>query len=158
MDVVPFLVVSLLCLAAVLIAFGIWKRKRINHKIYVLALLLFILAFGSTYIPHQVVTIDPANVSIIKVFDGNSGQEVVISDHTDIGHIITNLNEQTFQKGKPSFGYMGYRFRTTIYDRKGNEVKTFIINSHDRIRYKGFFYTADGSIDYDYMENVVEKE
>ena len=42
-----------------------------------------------------------------------------ITDESNIKHIINNLNEVTFQKGKSSFGYMGFSFNTTIFDKKG---------------------------------------
>lgn len=72
--------------------------------------------------------------------------------------MINNLNEVTFQKGKPSFGYLGYSFRTIIFDDKGKKIKELTINSNDTIRYNGFFYTSvDNTIDYDYIEKLVRE-
>lgn len=131
--------------------------KKIKWIIIAITLVL-LLIFTLTYIPHKVVSINPTNVSKITVFDGNTGNDIEINEETDINHIINNLNEVTFQKGKPSFGYLGFSFRTTIFDNKGKKIKELTINSNDTIRYKGFFYSSvDNSIDYDYIEQLVRK-
>lgn len=126
--------------------------------IFILIPLMLILLYTVTYIPHKVVNIDPATVSKITVFDGSTGYSIDITDENKINHIINNLNEITFQKGKSSFGYLGYRFNTSIFDEKGKEIKELIINSKDTIRYKGFFYTSeDQPIDFDYIEELVRE-
>jgi hypothetical protein len=126
--------------------------------IFILIPLMLILLYTGTYIPHKVVNIDPATVSKITVFDGSTGYSIDITDKNKINHIINNLNEITFQKGKSSFGYLGYRFNTSIFDDKGKEIKELIINSKDTIRYKGFFYTSeDQQIDFDFIEELVRE-
>lgn len=119
---------------------------------------VIVLIVALTYIPHKVVSIEPTKVSKITLFDGNTGNELDITDEADIKHIINNLNQVTFQKGKPSFGYSGFSFNTTIFDKDGKAIKELTINSTDTIRYKGFFYTSvDHSIDYEYIEQLVRK-
>lgn len=131
--------------------------KRIKLIIVAIPLALLLL-FASTYIPHKVIRIEPSVVSKITVFDGSTGKEVEIIKEPDIDHIVSNLKQVTFQKGKPSFFYMGYSFRTTFTDKNGKTIKEIIINSNDRIRYSGFFYRAvDNSIDYDYIERLVRE-
>ncbi|WP_246943636.1 hypothetical protein [Bacillus pinisoli] len=120
---------------------------------------IILLIFAATYIPHKVVDMDASNVSKITIFDGNTGYEMDITDKSNITYIIKNLNEVTFQKGKSSFGYMGFSFNTTIFDHDGKVIQNFIINSTDTIRYKGFFYRAkDQLIDYDYIEQLVRNQ
>ncbi len=120
--------------------------------------LIFVLLFAFTFIPHKVLNIKADEISKITVFDGNTGYQSEITNKEDIYHIINNLNEITFQKNKPSFGAMGYSFRMTIYDDKGKSTKKFTINSHDTIKYKGFFYySEDNSIDYHFIEKLVHK-
>ncbi|MFJ5714281.1 hypothetical protein [Neobacillus sp. NPDC093127] len=159
MKIVSFLVFLLILLSFALLVLWFLKRKERKYKFTILAIpLLLVLAFGCTYIPHKIVSIDPSNVSKITVFDGNTGKDLEITNVTDINRIIGNLNEVTFQKGKPSFMYMGYSFRTTIFDNKGKSIEELIINSNDTIRYKGFFYTSiENSIDYDYIGQLVRK-
>ncbi|OLS40435.1 hypothetical protein [Bacillus sp. MRMR6] len=119
---------------------------------------LIILGFGLTYIPHQVVNIHPSEVSKITVFDGNTGYDMEITHQSDIQHMINNLNKVTFQKGKPSVGYMGFSFSTAIYNHKGKVIKELIINSPETIRYKGFFYKdKNHSIDYEYIEYLFRR-
>lgn len=132
--------------------------KKMKWIVIIAIPLMLLLIFALTYIPHKVVKIDASKVSKIIVFDGNTGFEAEITEESHIEHIINNLNEVTFQKGKSSFGYMGYSFNTTIFDKDGKAIKELIINSEDTIRYKGFFYsTVDHSIDYDYIEELVRK-
>ncbi|WP_285858593.1 hypothetical protein [Neobacillus niacini] len=132
-----------------------------KKKIWMLVITIpcvLLLLFSFTFIPHKLVNITPSDVSKIKVFDGNTGYQVEITDRKHINHIINNLNGVTFKKGKPSFMYMGYSFRTTIFDHKGKPIKELTINSSDTIRYKGFFYTSTNkNIDYDYIEKLVRK-
>ncbi|WP_078551467.1 hypothetical protein [Bacillus alkalicellulosilyticus] len=118
--------------------------------------ILFI--FASTFLPQKVVSINPTTVSKITVFDGNTGNDIEITEQNDINHIITNLNDVTFQKGKPSFMYTGYSFKTTIYDTKGRSVKELTINSNDTISYNGFFHNVtDQIIDYEFIEELVRR-
>lgn len=131
--------------------------KKLKWFIFGIPILLLFI-FALTFIPHKIVDIDPVRVSKISVFDGNTGYETIITDREQIKHIIGNLNEVTFQKGKPSIGTMGYSFRTTIFDRSGESMKELTINSNDRIRYQGFFHTAvNQTIDYSYIEALVKK-
>jgi len=159
MNIVFFLIVLLLLLSIVLVAFWFWKRIAGKYKVIIIVIpLVVVLAYGGTYIPHKVVSIDPADVSKIYIFDGNTGYDFEITDKDDIDHIINNLNEITFQKGKLAFMYMGFSFNTTIYEKKGKVIKELTINSNDTIRYNGFFYTStDKPIDYDYIAQLVRK-
>ncbi|GMK41303.1 hypothetical protein PCCS19_43590 [Paenibacillus sp. CCS19] len=96
-------------------------------------------------------------MSKIIVFNGSTGKQIEITEPDHIQHIVDNLNGITFHKGKMSLGYMGYSFRTTVYDNKGKVIKRFIINTPDTIRYQGFFYKAPGNqIDYDYIEKLFD--
>lgn len=113
--------------------------------------------YALTFLPHKIITIKPSNVSKIVIFDGTQGEQIVVTDEEQKEHIISNLNEITFQKERLSLFYIGYRFRTTIYNKKGNVYKEIIINSSDKIRYAGFFHRAkSGKIDYEYIDQLFE--
>jgi hypothetical protein len=130
-------------------------KKRKTVLLVLAACVLFGLLYATTYIPRKLITIDPASISKIEIFDGTRGESRTITAAEDLDHIIANLNRITFQKGKCSFGYTGYRFRLTIYNQKGKEHQSLIINSSDLIRYRGFFYTdKENSIDIDYITNM----
>jgi hypothetical protein len=134
-----------------------WLIKRKKFKFILIGIpVLCIIGFACTYIPHKIVNIEPSKVSKIAIFDGNSGELFEITDGTDINHIINNLNDVTFQKGKASFGYLGYRFNTKVFDQEGELIKELIINSDDTIRYKGFFYqSVDSILPYDYIDKLI---
>jgi len=135
-----------------------WLIKRKKFRILLIGIpILLIIGFACTYIPHKIVNIEPSKVSKIAIFDGNSGDFFEVTARTDINHIINNLNDVTFQKGKASYGYLGYRFNTKIFDQEGELLKELIINSDDTIRYKGFFYQSVGSIlPYDYIDKLIK--
>ncbi|MEN2766294.1 hypothetical protein [Ornithinibacillus xuwenensis] len=133
------------------------KRKKI---LIICFTLVFIFAglYATTYIPKNIITIKSSEVTKIEIFDGNRGESVTITDDTQKQHIISNLNEIKFQKGKPSIGYLGYRFRLEIYNENSEVYKEIIINSKNKIRYKGFFYTDEFQrIDIDYLDNLFER-
>ena len=118
---------------------------------------LLLTLFALTFIPHKLFNINPSDVAKIVVFNGNNGKETVIRDKEAIHTIVLNLNSVTFQKGKPSIGYMGYHYRITIFDKMDSEQKKFIMNSSDTIRYNGFFYrTENESLIYDYLNEIVK--
>ena len=128
---------------------------RYRKKILLAIPFVLLTYIGLTYVPHKAVSIDQSNVSRITIFDGNTGKAIDITDTDKINHIISNLRDITFQKGKPSFWRMGYSYRTTFYDDNGEVIEELIISSNDTIRYKGFFYTAkDYKIDYNYVEQL----
>lgn len=156
---ISLLIYPITILAIAILVFWFIKRKEKKYKFTILAVpLLLVIAYGCTYIPHKVISIDPSNVSRIAVFDGNTGYSIEITEAKDIDHIISNLNKITFQKGKSAFGYMGYSFSTKMFDENGRRVEEFIINSNDTIRYNGFFYRSkDHLIDYDYIAKLVRK-
>lgn len=133
------------------------KIKKRLLIIVIVFLLVFI--YELTYIPLKIININPKYISKIDIFNGNTGKGIEITNRIDIEHIINNFNNVKFKKDKLAIGYLGYNFRITIYDRKGKIIKELIINSNDRIRYKGFFYSANENIiDYNYIEKLFELE
>ena len=131
------------------------KIKKRNG-ILLLVMLAITICYALTYIPHKIVTITPAEVSTIKIFDGNTGKSIIITDRKDIEHIIGNLNTIKFRKGRLSSRYKGYSFNTIIYKINGEAYKQFIINSVGVIRKDPFFYVdSTKSIDYDYIRKLI---
>ena len=110
--------------------------------------------------PIDLMNLEHNKVLEIAVFNGNTGNTTHITDKEQIQHVIENLNDVELKRGKPSVGYSGYSFKTTIYLLDGNEAdnwNNFIINSDDTIRKDPFFYTViEGKIDYDYIKSITE--
>lgn len=133
-------------------------RKK-KWRVILLVIIAIAILYGLTYIPHKIVTIAPSKVSSIKIFDGNTGKSIIITDRGNIEHIISNLNSITFKKDKFSLGHMGYSFKTTIYRDNGAVYKKFIINSTEVIRKDPFFYRdSTKSIDYDYIRSLIDNQ
>ncbi|MGI5872660.1 MAG: hypothetical protein ACOX8T_11560 [Bacillota bacterium] len=133
-----------------------------NKKMFIAMCVIIVITVGSLiwwYIPYSITDIAPSEVSKIKIFDGNTGKSIIITDATDIEHIITNLNTLSLKKEKISLGYMGYSFRTTVYRVNGDVYKEFIINSNNTIRKDPFFYRdSSGSIDYKYIQKLFDED
>lgn len=131
--------------------------KRIIKISLLVIILLVLLFYGLTYLPHKIVNIAPSEVSSIHIFDGNTGKSISITNKNNIKHIIKNLNSIIFSKGQLAVWYMGYSFKVTIYKNDESVYKEFIINSKDTIR-NGLFFLKDksNSIDYDYIKRLLD--
>lgn len=134
-----------------------------KKKIAMLLSAVVLLLIGAVvwfHIPLDLMDLEPNKVMEIVVFNGNSGNTTHITDEEQLQHIIENLNGIEVKRSKPSVGVMGYSFKVTIYLDDGNEADDwnhFIINSEDTIRKDPFFYSVtQGSIDYSYIEKIVE--
>lgn len=110
--------------------------------------------------PIDLMDAEPKEVMEIVVFNGNSGNATHITDKEQIRHMIDNLNDIEVKRSKPSAEYAGYGFKVTIYlsdDNEADDWNNFIINSEDTIRKDPFFYfVTKGTVDYDYIESIVE--
>ena len=132
-----------------------------KKKIPILSVVLILLVGIAVWYhaPIDLMNLDANEVLEIVIFNGNSGNTTHIEDKEQIQHIIDNLNDIEIKRAKPSVGYMGYRFKMTIYLSNGNEAddwNNFIINSVDTIRKDPFFYSVTkGKIDYSYIESIV---
>jgi hypothetical protein len=131
-----------------------------KYRSGILILLAIFMGAGIWWnLPTSIIDIEPSEVSRITVFNGNTGDSMTIT-HTDhIQHIIGNLNGVSLKKYKVSVGYVGYSFRTTIYDTNGNIHEELYINSDEIIRKDPFFYRdKQGGIDYNYIQDLFEEE
>ncbi len=134
-------------------------KKKIIILLSVVA--IFLVGFSIWYnVPIDLMSLEHNEVLEIVVFNGNTGNTTHITDKEQIQHIIENLNDVELKRSKPSVGYSGFSFKTTIYLLDGNEAddwNNFIINSDDTIRKDPFFYTVNkGKIDYDYIKSITE--
>lgn len=124
-----------------------------------LALLLCVIALALWYrAPVKLLDADPDTVAQIIIFDGNTGEQVQVTDAEKIRRIVENLNTVTLRREKLSIGYTGYRFHTEVYTYNGNSVKRaaqFIINTADSVRKDPFFYRVkNGEIDFEFIHSL----
>lgn len=135
---------------------------KMNRIVILLAVIAIIIGgwiwFKS---PIDMMEVNSEEIMEIAIFDGNTGNSVNTFDKEDISHIIENFNTIKLKKKKLSSDYVGYSFKITIYGNDGQEIdgwNNFIINSKDTVRKDPFFYSVvDGSIDYEYLKDLIEK-
>jgi len=134
-----------------------------NKKIYFILLIFILILIGvygmnnKTRSKGNIVDILPTEVSVIKIFNGNNGKEINISEKEDIEKIIKNLNQINFEKDR-KVDTDGFSVSMVIYDLEGNENKSLTINSTDTIIYNDYFYIdKNDSIDHDFIKSLFEK-
>ncbi|MGD6802605.1 hypothetical protein ACQCVK_18045 [Rossellomorea vietnamensis] len=73
------------------------KSKKVS---LLLLTSLFLIGglYAATYIPKKMATIMPSQVSKSKIFDGNRGEGLTVTNLNQKDHIISNLNKITFNK------------------------------------------------------------
>ena len=135
-----------------------------KKRILIIVSAICVLLLGSIiwyHFPTDFVDLNPEDVLEIVIFDGNTGNALHIKEEKDIEYLIDNLNAVRLKRDKFSIGYSGYRFKTTIYLKDGEEAEgwnNFIINSNDTVRKDPFFFRViDGSIDYQYIQSLFDK-
>ena len=130
------------------------KFKKPKAILFIIIIISISLIYA-TYLPRSIITISPEDVSYIHIFSGSTGKYIDVSDSEDIAHIITNLNDCKFEKGKCSIFRMGYSYELTIYKKNEKIYKKLILNSSDTVRHHGFFFTTkDSLIDLDYIDSL----
>ena len=103
--------------------------------------------------------VDPADIAAITIFDGNTGSESEITKQKDIAYIVENIQGVPVRRTGISILEMGYRFRMTFTDEKGELVETLTINSTDTIRKDPFFLTSEeGGLCFDYIWDLMDAE
>ncbi len=100
--------------------------------------------------------LDASEVTSISVFDGNTGKEFIIEDVGEIKQIIGSIQKVRMKRDNISAGYSGYGFRMRFMGKNEKEIDSFIINSPDTIRDDPFFYRCDGSLCFDYLNELEE--
>ena len=101
--------------------------------------------------------VDPADIAAITIFDGNTGSESEITKQKDITYIVENIQSVPVRRTGISILEMGYRFRMTFTDEKGELVETLTINSTDTIRKDPFFLTSEeGGLCFDYIWDLMD--
>jgi hypothetical protein len=137
-----------------------YKKKRI-YVISIISILCVVCVYYIYSAPKasiKSVDINPNEISIISIFNGNTGKKINIDGKDDINRIITNLNDIDFQKDKSSKDYDGFSFSTDFYDLDGNKIDHVTINSKDTIIYNDYFYKdKNSSIDYDFIGSLFDK-
>jgi hypothetical protein len=133
-----------------------WKTNRLVSIVLLFAVIAILAAWyfqPKTFLQET----EPSNVSSITVFDGNTGNDFVIEDESEIQYIVENIQSIAMKKENVSLGYMGYGFRMNFNDNRGKEIDSFIINGTDTIRDDPFFYRCNGDLCFEYLKELEDK-
>jgi len=122
------------------------------------AVLLIVIAYF--YAPVTFLKGVPAeDIACIVMFDGNTGEEMDLTDQKHIAHIVENLQSVPVRRTGISILEPGYRFRLTFLDAGGGVVEELIVNAEDTIRKDPFFLTTEeGGLCFDYIWDVMDAE
>ncbi len=130
------------------------KKKLVISGVAILSLL--VLAAVCYSMPKTFgKTIDPSEVDHINVFDGNTGVAFLIEDPQDIQYIVENVQSHPMKRAGLSWGKMGYGFRLSYVDGRGQAIlPDFLLNSEDAIRKDPFLYRCDGGLCFAYLQDI----
>lgn len=110
------------------------------------------------FYPARFNRLDAAEVESVRLFSGQTGQAVTVTDADTVAAVCDALGGCTLKPDGLSLGYTGYTLRVTVTHAGGGESE-FIVNSESRARRDPFFYkAAEGSIDLDYLLSLTEGE
>lgn len=132
-----------------------------NKKVYIVFVIFVLCVIGIYALKKpniKTADIIDNEVSVIKIFNGNTGKEINVDNKEDINKIIKNLNNAEFKKDKSSKDFDGFSFSMKFYSLDGKEKEIITINSSDTIIYNDYFYKdKNNSIDYDFINSLFSK-
>ena len=130
------------------------KKKLVISGVAILSLL--VLAAVCYSMPKTFgKNIDPSEVDHINVFDGNTGVAFLIEDPQDIQYTVENVQSHPMKRAGLSWGKMGYGFRLSYVDGRGQAIlPDFLLNSEDAIRKDPFLYRCDGGLCFAYLQDI----
>lgn len=131
-------------------------KKRVIR----ISCILIIMLFSVMYIlGEKQFSLELNEVSMIEIFNGQTGNNIIIQDEEEIKKIVNNLNEVSMKCQEISFLKSGYALRFSIYNSGGKKIESFVINSKNSIRRTFFSYQViKGELNYKYFYNLVEKK
>ncbi len=130
------------------------KKKLL---IPIAAILILIVIAAALYFSPKTFgkNVDASEVDHIIVFDGNKGVGFTVDNPVYIAMIVRNLQNTPMKRDGISIGSMGYRFSIEGVDGDGKTIIPILfINSDTTIRKDPFFYTCDGGLCIDFLEEL----
>ena len=132
-------------------------KKRKWPAILAIALVLVPAAAAVVWFsPARFNRLDAAEVESVRLFSGQTGQAVTVTDADTVAAVCDALGGCSLRVDGVSLGRMGYGLRVTITGSNGEQA--FYVNSSGSARRDPFFYAAEGGlIDYDYLLSLTEE-
>ena len=104
--------------------------------------------------PKTILRRDSDKIESIMIFDGTTGNALVVKDKEKINKIRDYIDEMQCKIDGISIGKMGYGYRITFEPGIGM-LDSFIINSEDMLRSDPFFYQLDKPVGlHDYIDEL----
>ena len=133
------------------------KTKRIVKFLMLVLLILVCISIIAYLIPRRFLgKTEPGDIARIVVFNGNNGEETVITDPEVIEHIVSDIKDKSFKRTRLSVLRMGFTYRMSFYDKNEKIVERFTVNSDTVINGSVFSYEVkNGTLDFDYIAGKV---
>lgn len=132
-----------------------WKKLI---KIMILPLLVLVVFLWYRMPVRFLKNLDTEQVACIRIFDGNTGYELDVTDAASIDTILTSIQTTRVRRSGISMLHMGYRYRMTFLDASGATLGQLIMNSDKLLRHDPFFYeNEEGGLCFDYIWNLFDK-
>lgn len=125
------------------------KGKKLRTAVVIFCLAVVVVFLWYTSPKTFLRGVDPAEVEVINIFDGNTGRGWSVEDPEEIAAIVANVQEHTLHRKGISLGYMGYSLKMSFVDENEKEIALFILNGEGVIRKDPFFYRCDGGLCYE---------
>ena len=135
-----------------------------KSKIIVCITVLLFMACGLVWwfmAIHFLRGVEPEDVVMINVFNGNNGDEFEITNPDDISYVVNAIKQITFKKEDFAAEEVSYWYRLTFINENGEEVESLAVQNpriiQKNITQKGVaFYRCDGELSVvgDYLESL----
>ena len=135
-----------------------------KSKIIISIIVLLFIACGLAWwfmSNHFLRGVEPEDVVMIKVFNGNNGDEFEITNPDDISYVVNAIKNITFKKEDFASEEASYWYHLTFINEKGEEIESLGVQN-PRIMQKNItqkwvaFYRCDGELSLvgDYLESL----
>ena len=104
---------------------------------------------------HFLLEVELEEVAMIKVFNGNNGDEFEVTNPDDISYIANTIKQITLKKDSFTSG-VDYYYILTFINENGEEMDSFGIQNPYIMRRDNAFYRCNGELGTvaEYLENL----
>lgn len=126
------------------------KKKTLIIFCFFLSVLVGCGSIWWWFPTHILEEIETNKISIIKVFNKNSGNEFEITDSNDVSIIVEGIGEKTFRKKSVNSENIAYWYQLTFYGENGKEIETLdiqnkhIIKKYISDKFTIYYYCNEG--------------
>ena len=130
--------------------------KKTKIVVGCVVLLLIVCGFIWWFMPvHFLREVEPEEVVMIKVFNGNNGDEFEVTNPDDISYVANTIKQISLKKDSFTSG-VDYYYILTFINEDGEEMDSFGIQNPYIMRKGNAFYRCNGELDTvaEYLENL----